>query len=288
MSILKGLTPEIINSITRGMRPVLRDEMRNLLSGRITRIPEGLESEFAVELRGLAQDIGVGGFGTVSSVVGELAGMIEGGLIVGKATQIVDSISDLITEQKDQWARERASEVMARDINAHPERFARLPQVGTSAEIARDVEKFIKDREKSSKKEGKVPDDRTIQFGDPIKRGRPVSSGFEDVPLLIDIEPEEEEKDRPIKRVPPFLPPKIEFPGKNGRRPYIPPQSRPNTLDEDIINVSIARSLGFQKQQIPQRTVILPDDTKSYNYIEFTRIANANSLYQDNIFNTSF
>ena len=169
MSILKGITPEIIDALTRGIRPALRDELRNFLSGRITRVPEQLEPEFNIELRGLVQQMGEGGFGGISSVAGEVAGMIEGGLIIGKSAQIVNSISDLIKSREDEQIRERTRDQMARDINNNPDRFERLPPIGTPQDIVEDIERSIRDRERSARKEGKMPTERTIRFRDPQK-----------------------------------------------------------------------------------------------------------------------
>lgn len=45
--------------------------------------------------------------------------------------------------------------------------------------------------------------------------------------------------------------------------------------------------LGF-KTKVSAKQFKLPDDSKSYNYVEYLRKANANALFQDNIFNTSF
>ena len=300
MSLLKGISPQIIDALTRGIRPALRDELRNFLSGRITRVPEQLEPEFNIELRGLVQQIGEGGFGGISSVAGEVAGMIEGGLIIGKSAQIVNSVSDLIKSREDQLARERTREQLARDINRNPEQFERLPPIGTPEDIVADIERSIRDRERSARKEGKMPSERTIRFRDPKRTGRKVVEDIFDDIDLDDPEPEFELKDDDLPVPPFFIPPKIPglFRKGTGRRPGFPqPEKRkrkqvfdePSQPDEpDIISQSIARGLGFQRQQIPQRTLTLPDDTKSYNYIEFTRIANANNLFQDNIFNTSF
>lgn len=44
---------------------------------------------------------------------------------------------------------------------------------------------------------------------------------------------------------------------------------------------------GF-RTKVDDKPFKLPDDTKSYNYVELVRKANANALFQDNIFRTSF
>lgn len=47
------------------------------------------------------------------------------------------------------------------------------------------------------------------------------------------------------------------------------------------------RGKGF-RTKVSSKPFKLPDDTKSFNYVELMRKANANNLFQDNIFNTSF
>ena len=303
--LLKTLSPEIIDALTKGIRPVIRDEMRNFLNGRITRIPDGFDDEFAGELRGLVQDIGEGGISTTSTVAGELIGMIEGGLILGKTAQIVDSISDLIASREDEIQRQVSRDRMEREMRDNPEKFSRLSDIGVSSAIADDIARAVRARHIQEGKMGDLPEDRTIRFRDPQRTGRQVVEDvFEDIDLDDDPELEEPlEIEQPIEDsdppFPPFLPPKIPTLTRGGRRPLpggepeepdkpSQPSQPSQPTDDDIINDSIARSLGFQRQQIPQRTFILPDDTKSYNYIEFVRMANANSLFQDNIFNTSF
>jgi len=47
------------------------------------------------------------------------------------------------------------------------------------------------------------------------------------------------------------------------------------------------RGRGFKTKVSPE-PFVLPSDKRSYNYVELVRKANANALFQDNIFNTSF
>jgi len=301
----KNLTPRIIRAITSGVRPALRDELINFLNGRIARIPEGLGEEFANELTTLVQDIGVQAEGGSSAVAGEVVGMIEGGLILGKASEIVDQIETLITSREDEGKRTFARERLQREMSQHPERFLRLETGIDEIKIQRDIEKSLRDRQRSQEKKGEVPTERKIQFEDPPFRSRkdrtPVEDIFEDVDLDDDVEEEEEiEQKQPPPDddlpVPPFLiTPKIKGPRRKplGDKPEDKPEDKPDEKpedkpeDKDIISKAIARGLRFKGQVIPRVSFIFPDDTKSYNYVELVRKANANALFQDNIFNTS-
>ena len=57
---------------------------------------------------------------------------------------------------------------------------------------------------------------------------------------------------------------------------------------QDILQeFDITRGRGF-KTKVSSKPFKLPEDNKSYNYVELVRKANANSLFQDNIFNTNY
>ena len=301
MDIIRAtLNPKVIDAITRNVRPALRNELRNFLNERPARIPDGMEEEFANELRGLVQEIGSGSSGEVSSVAGEVVGAIEAGLIIGKGAQIVNEIEDLIERKEDEGIRREVRDRLSRSLRDNPELFTRLPDIGAPELIQADIQRSIREREIQAGKEGKVPETRTIRSRDPKKQiKRPVTDDFFDIsledpdPEFEPLEPEEttEGSDPPF---PPFIPPKVPFRTKEKiaqqRRPFIPPPDigTPPIPDDPKILDGIARGLGFQRQQIPIRPVFLPDDTKSYNYVELVRVANANALFQDNIFNTAF
>jgi hypothetical protein len=301
MDIIRAtLNPKVIDAITRNVRPALRNELRNFLNERPARIPDGMEEEFANELRGLVQEIGSGSSGEVSSVAGEVVGAIEAGLIIGKGAQIVNEIEDLIERKEDEGIRQEVRDRLSRSLRDNPELFTRLPDIGAPELIQADIQRSIREREIQAGKEGKVPETRTIRSRDPKKQiQRPVTDDFIDIsledpdPEFEPLEPEDktEGSDPPF---PPLLPPKVPFRTKEKiaqqRRPFIPPPNidTPPIPDDPKILDGIARGLGFQRQQIPTRPVFLPDDTKSYNYVELVRVANANALFQDNIFNTAY
>lgn len=302
MDIIRAtLNPKVIDAITRSVRPALRNELRNFLNERPARIPDGLEEEFASELRALVQEIGSGSSGEVSSVAGEVVGAIEAGLIIGKGAQIVNEIQDLIETREDEGIRQEVRDRLSRSLRENPELFTRLPDIGAPELIQADIQRSIRERQIQQGKEGKVPETRTIRSRDPRKKTKhPVATDdFFDIslddpdPEVEPLDPEEttEGSDPPF---PPLLPPKVPFRTKDRRaeqrRPFIPPPdiATPPIPDDPKILDGIARGLGFQRQQIPIRPVFLPDDSKSYNYVELVRVANANALFQDNIFNTAF
>jgi hypothetical protein len=112
---LAGLTPDIINAITRDLsvgpdgertqiRDITRAELRNFLHGRITTVTD--ESEFAEALRGITQDIESGMTFEKGVATGEIVGALEGGALVGlagggiifgKGLEIVGQFQDILT-----------------------------------------------------------------------------------------------------------------------------------------------------------------------------------------------
>ena len=113
-----------------GRIPGVGPYIESFLSGRAVQVPEGLETLFGQELKGVIQDMGVSNLGfTAEELAGELAGLAEGGLIVGKGQQIVESLGDLIrgsTEAERQ--RKRARDQLARERLLNPP--TSLPAIG--------------------------------------------------------------------------------------------------------------------------------------------------------------
>jgi hypothetical protein len=305
MSDIIKLSPEIIRALTRGLRPVVAEEIENFLSGSITTIPSGFESEFTTALKGIVQDIGVDGtFGSVETIAGEVAGLAEGGLVVGKTQQIVESLRDLISGSNEaERQRQRTRQRLRTEMRENPERFTRITQI-TPIEMkmrqdieerlriqrgeGKEAERFVPPRPSGEQKEAErfSEVDLTERERQIVRRRRPRTIRQRQRQRQ---EEKEKEKEEDSPKPPITIPILTEDDDKGEIKDK--PEPKPDDEDEgedDIITRSVARGLGFQLQRIPIKPVVLPDDTKSYNYVELVRMANANAVYQDNIFNTSY
>ena len=317
MSSLIKLSPEIIRGITRGLNPVIGEEIANFLSGRISTIPAGMSEEFTSALKGIVQDIGVdGSFGTTEAIAGEVLGLAEGGLIVGKVGEIAQSLRDLISGSDEaERQRQEARRRLRREMIENPERFTRItPITDQETRMRQDIEerlriqrgeekereRFVEPRPSGEQKEAErfTEEDLTERQKRIIRRRRPRPRRQRERERQEEEEEEEEEEEDEGDLPEPPIGGPLPFGKKDDDddeddeeepEPLPEPKRRqPKQDEEDIITRSVARSLGFQLQKIPIKPVELPDDTKSYNYVELVRMANANAVYQDNIFNTSY
>ncbi|MHA1987747.1 MAG: hypothetical protein ACW98D_14015 [Promethearchaeota archaeon] len=197
MSSIAGLSPEIIEAITRNL-PVsdeTRQELVNFLSGRVTTVTN--EEEFSSSLKTLTKDIEAGSNAEEGSVVGEVVGALEGGavvgiaggVIIGKGLEILGEISklgDLLTgtraeNDSRQKAKDRATMDRGRGL-IHG-------AMGRSAETVQDLLKQAKEaKDRSDRKKNIVPTEagkaRDFRLSDPkIRkrgRGKPVTDDFGD------------------------------------------------------------------------------------------------------------
>lgn len=198
MSSIAGLSPQIIEAITRNL-PVseeTRVELVNFLSGRVTTVTN--EEEFSSSLKTLTKDIEAGTNAEKGSVVGEIVGALEGGavvglaggVIIGKGLEILGEMSqlgDLLTGTRAendarQKAKDRATMDRARGL-IHG-------AMGRSAETYQDLFKQAKEaKDRSDRKKNIVPTEagkaRDFRLSDPKIRGRggrgkPVTDDFGD------------------------------------------------------------------------------------------------------------
>ncbi len=210
MSGIAGLSGAIIDALLRNLElgPITEAELGNFLRGRKTTVTD--PDEFSRGVRSIVQDTEAMGGLEAGSVIGEVVGALEGGLVVAKAQEIVSSIQDLLRGGPGQEPARAAGRARGREggITYGP--------IGVPAETARDIEEQLRRARARDAKRGIVPEERKFGGGDPQLRQRPGARGpvedvFEDVDLergeRKQTEEEEEQKIRPTRDPPETFPP---------------------------------------------------------------------------------
>ena len=194
MAGIGGLDRPIIEAMLRnlGLDTATRNEVENFLLGRKTTVTN--PDEFSRALRSVTQDTEAGMGLETGSVIGEVLGALEGGLVIAKAQEIISLLQDLVdgggagVDSGRDAGRARGSE-------GGP---TYGPEGLPAADAAALLDQLKKAKARDAKK-GIVPEERKFRDRDPKLRQRPgqgpVEDVFEDVPL--DDPVEEEEKVRP-------------------------------------------------------------------------------------------
>lgn len=191
-------------------------------------------------------------------------------------------------------------------------------------EMEQKEEKKFSDRTAPPSRFTSLPDDP--RGGLRLRKPRvPVVDVFEDVPLLEQKQPEPEEvKDRTKEQKEGLGPGgaiatvagalatgaglstliegpkelkggKVEPPPPEGTPvpPQQPPPQQPTqqTMSDTPLGSRLRTMLGGGGGQInlsQMRNFQFPDDSKSYNYVDYVRAVNANNIFQNNLYNTNF
>lgn len=205
MSGIAGLNGAIIDALLRNLDldPITQTELGNFLRGRKTTVTN--PDEFTRGARSVVQDTEAMGGLEAGSVIGEVIGALEGGLVVAKAEEIVSSLRDLMRGgPAEDSAR---SDGRARGDGGGPT----YGPLGVPAATARAIEEQLRQAKARDAKAGKVPEERKFRGRDPQLRQRPgkgpVEDVFEDVELGGAEDEPEEEKVRPTRDPPETFPP---------------------------------------------------------------------------------
>lgn len=197
MSGIAGLNGAIIDALLRNLDldPITQTELGNFLRGRKTTVTD--PDEFTRGARSVVQDTEAMGGLEAGSVIGEVIGALEGGLVIAKAEEIVSSLRDLMRGgPAEDSAR---SNGRARGDGGGPT----YGPLGVPAATARAIEEQLRQAKARDAKAGKVPEERKFRGRDPKLRQRPgkgpVEDVFEDVELGGAEDEPEEEKVRPTK-----------------------------------------------------------------------------------------
>ena len=224
MSGLAGLSPEIINAITRNLliSDFTRAELRNFLNGNITTVTD--EAEFTNSLKGITQDIEAATTEDTGFATGEILGALEGGgavAIIGgvfviRGLEIASELHDLSTNtQVETIARNRLRDQIQQSME-------RGLIHGAMGRPSRDINDLIRQQAEAegfaNRKDGSE-EKRPITEDDSQIRQRPTSTGAEDKPL-IDNEDDKKNTDSTGKTLP-FIPrsARAESINRGNRRP---------------------------------------------------------------------
>lgn len=208
MSGLAGLSPEIINAITRNLliSDYTRAELRNFLNGNVTTVTD--EGEFTNSLKGITQDIEAATTEAPGFATGEILGALEGGGVVAiaggvllvRGLEIASELHDLSTNtQVETIARNRLRDQIQQSRQ-------RGLIHGAMGNPSRDINELIRQQAEAegfSHRKSGTEEKQPIKQDDPTIRQRPTSDGGEDEPLLENEDNKKTDKTGPTL---PFIP----------------------------------------------------------------------------------
>ena len=314
MSGIAGLNGAIIDALLRNLElgPITQTELGNFLRGRKTTVTD--PDEFARGARSIVQDTEAMGGLEAGSVIGEVIGALEGGLVVAKAQEIVSSLRDLMRGgDAEDTAR---SSGRARGDGGGPI----YGPIGVPAATARALEEQLRQARARDAKAGVVPEERKFGSKDPRMRQRPGKAGpVEDVFEDVDIEggeekkedAPEEEKVRPTRTPPETFPPlplpasiPQPLPTGKGRKkgpkkepaPQIPPKKQETTMGASVPGVqAVAIDPGALRPEftaagtdiIDKEADRVPENIENQEWIDFAYVSavdDQNLIELDNLY----
>lgn len=264
MSGLGGLSPEIIDAITRNLliSDYTRAELRNFLRGRVTTVTD--EGEFTNSLKGLTKDIEVGTTEAPGVATGEILGALEGGGVVSivggvmiiRGAQIASELNELSTGTRD----ETISRNRLRDqLKQSRERGLIHGAMGTPSRNIQDLINQQAEAERFADRKSGREEKQPIRQDDPIIRKRDTSTGAEDQPILSDTRDTKKNTDKTGPTLP-FIPKAVRADNINrgnrrplqdinrfGRRPL-----RPRNPFQDNITSNITSTEQLEPPFPPQ------------------------------------